>query len=214
MQPRQPEGAQEEAKRLPKCCLGAAYFSMGRYAAQKPPVRAEPQRRPGRDAQPLLALGSGARRRSRRRCQHLTPALLFCPCTQVCAGFAKRLKPTDDAAQLPTDSVPGGDFKCVGTLPAAAASPPALSLSPLLPRSTAISGRPFAPAPALAAASETRARSSPPLLPLLPPPLFMPSPTPGQLSLHPCKSPLPHTHTPHHPAGTCAWDTRHGTRRR
>ncbi|EFN58135.1 hypothetical protein CHLNCDRAFT_141886 [Chlorella variabilis] len=71
MQPRQPEGAQEEAKRLPKCCLGAAYFSMGRYAAQKPPV---------------------------------------------CAGFAKRLKPTDDAAQLPTDSVPGGDFKyvCLG----------------------------------------------------------------------------------------------------
>lgn len=30
---------------------------------------------------------------------------------QVCAGFAKRLNPTDDAAQLPTDSVPGGDFK-------------------------------------------------------------------------------------------------------
>ncbi|KAL4444353.1 hypothetical protein ABPG75_012090 [Micractinium tetrahymenae] len=34
----------------------------------------------------------------------------------VCTGFAKRLKPTDDAAQLPTDSVPGGDFKyiCLG----------------------------------------------------------------------------------------------------
>lgn len=34
----------------------------------------------------------------------------------VCTGFAKRLKSTDDAAQLPTDSVPGGDFKyiCLG----------------------------------------------------------------------------------------------------
>ena len=34
----------------------------------------------------------------------------------MCTGFAKRLRPTDDASQLPTDSIPGGEFKygCLG----------------------------------------------------------------------------------------------------
>ncbi|KAL4858648.1 hypothetical protein ACK3TF_001587 [Chlorella vulgaris] len=34
----------------------------------------------------------------------------------LCAGLTKRLKPTDEVVQLPTDSVPGGDFKyvCIG----------------------------------------------------------------------------------------------------
>lgn len=63
--------APQDTKKLPKCCLGALYFSEARYALQKPPV---------------------------------------------CAGLGRRLKPTDDTTQLPTDSVPGGDFKyvCLG----------------------------------------------------------------------------------------------------
>lgn len=36
-----------------------------------------------------------------------------CRRLQLCAGLTKRLKPTDEVVQLPTDSVPGGDFKWV-----------------------------------------------------------------------------------------------------
>lgn len=34
----------------------------------------------------------------------------------MCTGLAKRLRPGEDAAQLPTDSIPGGEFKylCAG----------------------------------------------------------------------------------------------------
>ncbi len=34
----------------------------------------------------------------------------------MCTGLAKRLRPGEEAAQLPTDSIPGGDFKylCAG----------------------------------------------------------------------------------------------------
>jgi len=35
---------------------------------------------------------------------------------QVCAGFSKRLQPEEGSTSLPTDAVPGGDFKyvCLG----------------------------------------------------------------------------------------------------
>lgn len=104
-------GSPEEPTKRPKACLGALYFSESRYAKQKPPVRPAcssssvplPQLRAGRPAAWVCRLPPPRRRHLTRRSSTLL---------QVCTGFAKRLKPTDDAAQLPTDSVPGGDFKC------------------------------------------------------------------------------------------------------
>jgi hypothetical protein len=122
--------AEEGPEKKPKCCLGALYFSEARYGAQKPPVsspgarvqqtqlyRGGRARQCGQTAwvqQPLLPPPPVALPVSRLTvctlcvCVPALPPTLF----QVCTGFAKRLKPTDDAAQLPTDSVPGGDFKC------------------------------------------------------------------------------------------------------
>jgi hypothetical protein len=122
------KGAEEGEEKKPKCCLGALYFSEARYGAQKPPVSSPGARaqqaqlqRGGRARQ---RLGSSRRRCRRRRRHSVLPVNRLTACarlhlpalaptlSQVCTGFAKRLKPTDDAAQLPTDSVPGGDFKC------------------------------------------------------------------------------------------------------
>lgn len=106
---------QERGERKPKCCLGALYFSEARYAAQKPPVSCRCHQRFGSAAPVLLpAQPPTGPPPALPHCLAATdhhPGLPACRSMQVCTGFAKRLKPTDDAAQLPTDSVPGGDFK-------------------------------------------------------------------------------------------------------
>lgn len=98
------QGPTAGERRLPPEPLPGGQDSSSRCVARRKPAPGL-----GRDPQVPAAAGRNGRApphtRARCHCCRLT--------LQVCTGFAKRLKPTDDAAQLPTDSVPGGDFKCV-----------------------------------------------------------------------------------------------------
>lgn len=83
----------------PTSCLGMLYYSQSRYERQKEPVRATPPR-----------LGSQPSQPPRK-----------CPCSaswhpQVCAGVRRWHAANRGAGELPTEAIPGGDFKyvCLG----------------------------------------------------------------------------------------------------
>ena len=91
----------------PRGCLGVLYFSSGRNDALKPPVSARSGVRAGRAAD----TASPPPHSSPLSPQSTHPPTHPPTPLQLCAGLGKKLAEGGGPAELPADSVPGGDFK-------------------------------------------------------------------------------------------------------